>query len=300
MEQGSPPIRFARTRAGLELPIVDVTNPAFAVSDEELARATRAFDRQPFRWLPAPLRAALLRRLLRGSLLTPGTARARGTYLAGLDTYLLKLGDRVGAVSAHPADRHITASLPALCLRLRLLDVARLMALPPGPVRMVNIGGGTAIDSLNALLVAGHRGPARIDVLDLDEEGPAFGAAAAAAFPELQIDLRHRRHDWRDTAALAAIVAEAPVTVASSEGALFEYGSDEEISANLRALRGVPRVVGSVTRAGPLTDRLIAAGGAAIRPRALEAFAALARDAGWTLERSIDRPFSHQVALRPA
>jgi hypothetical protein len=300
MEHRSSAVHLARTRSGVELPVIDVTNPAFAVGDAELARATRAFGRQPWRWLPAPLRNALFRRLLRGSLLGGAAVRARGTYLAGLDTYLLKLGDRITAVSPHPADRHIAASLPALCLRLRLLDVARLMALPPGPVRMVNIGGGTAIDSLNALLVAGHHGPARIDVLDLDEEGPAFGAAAAATFPGLQIDFRHRRHDWRDPAALASILAEAPVTVVSSEGALFEYGSDEEISGNLRVLGGVPRVVGSVTRAGPLTDQLIAAGGAAIRPRSLDAFTALARDAGWTLERSIDRPFSHQVALRPS
>jgi hypothetical protein len=290
-------LRFARTRAGLELPVLDVTDPVFAVSDAELERAGREFQRTMLGWLPARLRVAIMRRLLRGSVLGAAVGRSRGSFLAGMDTYLLKLGDQIAAVSDHPADRRIAASLPALCMRLRVLDLATLMDLPAGPVRMVNIGGGTAIDSLNALLVKGHQAPARIDVLDLDDEGPAFGAAAAAQLGH--IDFRHRRHDWRDTAALAGVVAEAPVTVVSSEGALFEYGSDEEIAANLRALRGVPRVVGSVTRAGPLTDRLLAGGGVAIRPRTLDAFARLAAGAGWDLERSIDRPFSHQVALRP-
>src|SRR4051812_21085849 len=268
MGHQSSAVRFARTRSGVELPVIDVTNPAFAVSDGALARATRAFGRQPWRWLPAPLRNALFRRLLRGSLLGRAAVRARGTYLAGLDTSLLNPGDQTPPVAPPPAARHIAASLPALCLRLRLLDVARLMSLPPGPVRMVNIGGGTAIDSLNALLVAGHRGPARIDLLDPDEEGPAYGAAAAAAIGG--VELRHRPYDWRDPSVLTEVLAEGPVTVVSSEGALFEYGSDEEIAANLRALRGVPRVVGSVTRSGPATDRLLASGGPAIRPRTLE------------------------------
>ena len=45
----------------------------------------------------------------------------------------------------------------------------------------------------------------------------------------------------------------SPIVAASSEGALFEYGSDEEISANLHVLReGTPAntiIAGSLTRA---------------------------------------------------
>jgi hypothetical protein len=205
-------LRFARTRAGLELPVLDVTDPLFAVSDAELERAGREFQRPMLGWLPARLRGAIMRRLLRGSMLGEAVGRSRGSFLVVVQV------------------QHVDAGRP-------------LVALHQQRVEAVN--------------------------------------------------------GWRDTAALAGVVAEAPVTVVSSEGALFEYGSDEEIAANLRALRGVPRVVGSVTRAGPLTDRLLAGGGVAIRPRALDAFARLAGGAGWDLERSIDRPFSHQVSLRP-
>jgi hypothetical protein len=52
---------------------------------------------------------------------------------------------------------------------------------------------------------------------------------------------------------------EHPVTICSSEGGLFEYGSDDEIMSNLKALRSQPDVVavaGSVTRADEPTQQL--------------------------------------------
>src|SRR5437016_3430339 len=98
-----------------------MTNPAFAVSEAELDRASAEFEHPPLGWLPARWRNAIFRKLLRGSLLASGLGRSRGTFLPGLDTYLLKLGDQIAAVSEHPADRKITASLPALAMRLRLL-----------------------------------------------------------------------------------------------------------------------------------------------------------------------------------
>ena len=69
---------------------------------------------------------------------------------------------------------------------------------------------------------------------------------------------------------------------ASSEGALFEYGSDEAIVANLAALR-----------AGAETQfRLI--------PRGLTGFAPLATRAGFAIAKAEPAWLSDQVLLRPA
>ncbi len=113
------------------------------------------------------------------------------------------------------------------------------------------------------------------------------------------------RSDWTDTAALrevlGAIRRDGAVAAGSSEGGLFEYGSDEEIAANLACLRDEAPddfvVVGSVTRDDEVTRRLRLGGGAATHPRGLEVFRALAARSGWRVVRAIERPLSDQVLL---
>lgn len=88
--------------------------------------------------------------------------------------------------------------------------------------------------------------------------------------------------------------------ICSSEGGLFEYGSDTEIESNLKVLREFPEVVavvGSVTRADEPIQRIRQMGRAATRPRGLEVFRALIEKTGWKIARAIERPFSDQVVL---
>src|SRR5262249_49167233 len=107
------------------------------------------------------------------------------------------------------------------------------------------------------------RRPVVIHVLDSGTDGPFFGANAFAAMkadgrPLHGLDAAWQRHDydWNAPAALARLVRDLTgaggLVAASSEGALFEYGSDEAIVRNLVALRadgtGVRLVAGSVTR----------------------------------------------------
>src|SRR5262249_43711290 len=221
-----PGVHYALTADGLELPIVDVTHSAFALAttDAEQAAQVQAFlqQQQPFERLPAPVRRLLMRFLLRGSVLARGMRGARGSFLPGMDTYLFKLGpDNLGAAYAHPIDRRIAAALPALGMRLRLQDMARLLAdavapqmaaRPAAPLRLVSIAGGPAMDALNALIILRREQPrelaereVRIDVLDLDATGPAFGVRALAALSApgaplhaLRASLHPVRYDWTD------------------------------------------------------------------------------------------------------
>ncbi len=100
---------------------------------------------------------------------------------------------------------------------------------------------------------------------------------------------------------LSAVGAEDSIVAISSEGALFEYGSDDEIIRNLVALRnGVPGgtvMVGSLTRNDGLALLLNESNRIRIRLRGLDVFEDVIRRAGWTLERTIKGPLSINVRL---
>ena len=320
-------VLHALTDEGLDLPVIDVTHPAFSVTatDAELIALSDQFVRESAarREIPAPLRDALQR-----SRLGRGLMAASGTYLSGMSTYLLKLGpDNLGA-SADLVDRRIAASFPAFTTRLRLQDMARLLAdglapalaaEPERPLCLINVAGGSAVDSWNALihLRAEHPDvlPCRrivIAVLDVDGHGPAFGARAVEALcspgaplNDLEIGFRHLTYEWSDADRLRRILGDLGamegVCAMSSEGGLFEYGSDTDILANLGTLReGTPAttvVVGSVTRAGEAVRTAQMANQIPTVPRTIEAFRRLAERAGWSVQEVLDRPFSYHVRL---
>lgn len=327
-----PGLHYAFTDDGIELAVIDVTHPAFAASLDpaEQRRRTDEFFRQnrPFNRLPAPLRGLIIRLLLRKSVLGRALTSANGTFLPGMSTYLLKLGaDNLGSAFQNRVDRKIAGALPALLVRVRLQDVAELLVsrIAPllessaRPLRFLNIAGGPAMDSLNALLLLRRDRPAlldgrkiAIDVLDLDQAGPSFGRRALAALQAegaplhgLAIEFRHQPYDWSRPAgldpALAAARADHAILAVSSEGGLFEYGSDDEIVANLTALaQGGPAdlfVAGSVTRADEPIHRLHSTRGPATRPRGLPRFTELAARAHFTVSSSVERVFSDQVLL---
>ena len=79
-----PGVCYAVTRDGVELPVVDVTHPAFAISirDAEQKAQVEKFPRQgiPLAILPKRLRELVQRSLLRESVLAQGIQQARSTF----------------------------------------------------------------------------------------------------------------------------------------------------------------------------------------------------------------------------
>ena len=319
-----PGVHYAFTEEGIELPVVDVTHPAFALTLSEAEQRTMLerllHGSVPLAGLPKPLRKLFLRFFLRGSILAQGAIRkAQGSFMSGMNTYLLKLGPlMLGSAYTKPIDRQIAAALPAMAVRLRLQDVSHLLADsllpalsgdPRRPLQLINIAGGPAIDSLNALILLAKHAPGilagrevSIDVLDLDRSGPTFGEAALAALSveggplyKSNIAFRHIRYNWAEVVNLKHVLHEArakgALVICSSEGGLFEYGSDEEIDANLRVLRAaseVIAVIGSVTRADVPTQKLRDTSTPATRPRGLDVFRRLASKAGWNIARQLN------------
>lgn len=320
-------IVYAKNEEGEELAVIDVTNPAFAVaaSEAELGAMAEQYIREAAQQREIP---EALREALRNSMLGRGLTSATETFLDGTSTYLLKLGPENLGKRATPIDLRIAASFPAFAARLRLQDMARLlaeglagsMAAERGrPVCLMSIAGGPASDSWNALIqlrtehaeLPGGREIA-IVVMDLDDKGPAFGGRAvealcapAAPLDGLRIGFTHFLYDWSDVSRLREVFEEMQVSEAvcgiSSEGGLFEYGSDEEIVSNLRALHGGTAgdtiVVGSVTRDGGPVRASLATNRFLTRPRTMEAFQTLAEEGGWKAQEVVERPFSYNVRL---
>jgi hypothetical protein len=249
-------------------------------------------------------------------------------------TYLNKLEpDNLGEGYANPIDRQFAASLTPVTFRWRMRHVARLLAdglctalaaRPGVPVHLINIAGGPAIDSLNALILLHKENPAQlagrqiaIHVFDLDTAGPHFGGRALEALQAegaplhgLQASFDCIPYDWSHPAQLherlSSLRLYDAVAAGSSEGGLFEYAADEDIVANLFVLRNVTPpdcvMVGPVVRnAQTLDERLKISeqvvGRPAIRYIGLEAFQKLANQAGWSISRSLDGPMHQVVSL---
>ena len=323
---------FATTVDGLRLPVIDVTNPAFAVPDDAASLTARrdaflAWDRRNRR-MPASLTRLMMRLATRRSQLLRRILASDNGYLDSISTYIIKLGaDHLPPGFDNPMDRKVMAAPHMALIRLRMQQIARLLAealtaplaaAPGAPLHFVNIAGGPALDSINALIVlvrehaALIRRPVAIHVFDAQQDGPAFGARALTALGApgeplhgLDVQFQHHTYDWNDTAPLArelsGLAARGAIIAASSEGGLFEYGTDGVIVANLTALAqaGVPIVAGSVTSSSELRKRMITQTKFRIFPRGLEGFAPLAEQGGYAIAESRSAIVSEQVLLRP-
>jgi hypothetical protein len=323
---------FATTADGLRLPVIDVTHPAFAIPDDPASLAARrdaflAWDRRNRR-MPAIVTRLLMRLAARRSRLLRKIVASNSEYLDSITTYMFKLGaDQLPPGFDGPVDRKVAAAPHVTLVRLRMQQIARLLAealpapladAPDAPLHLVNIAGGPALDSINALIMLArthasmiHR-PIAIHVFDAQQDGPTFGARALLALSApgqplhgLEVQFRHHAYDWNDTAPLARLLADlaarGAIMAASSEGGLFEYGSDDAIVANLAALAraGVPFVAGSVTSASEARRRMLAQARFRLFARGLEGFAPLAERSGYAIAESRTAVVSEQVLLRP-
>ena len=310
------------------LPIVDISHPAFEVRTTEADLAAMADQYVRDAAGRTQQMTPELVEALKHSRLGRGLMAASNGFLGGIETYMMKAGPDNLAADVHPLDRAIAASFPALTTRLRLQDTAQLLAeglagVQPTsgrPIVCLNIGGGAGADSWNALMLLRAAHPdlvadraAIIAVLDVDPAGAAFGARAVEALQApggplsaMTVRFHYASYDWSDASQLPRLLAALPadgVCAVSSEGALFEYGTDQQIVENLQALRSASpaaaTVVGTVTRDSAATRASRASTKVTTIPRSIEAFRDLASAAGWRLEFVLERPFAYSVRLGP-
>ncbi len=331
-----PGVCYAVTDDGLELPVIDITHPAFAleVSEAEMSVLIDGMLVSIEQKTKAP--PAVMQALIQKSILLRGLEESAGTFTTGMVTYLTKLGPgNLGEGYASPIDRQWAATLTPVSFRLRMQAVVRLVAdglaaslekRPGQPAHLLNIGGGPAADSLDALILVRKEHPGLLEgrsisihVLDLDAAGPHFGGRAleallaeGAPLHGLSISFEYIPYNWSDTAPLRSLlerIGPGHAVAASSEGGLFEYASDEDIAANLAALRTAAAddfvICGPVIKDGEtLEPRLKISehvpGRPAVRYLGLAAFQRITAAAGWQVGTMIDQPMYHIISLRKA
>jgi hypothetical protein len=319
---------YARTDEGLELPVVDITHPAFAetISPAELAALANESLRRMERGARVP--RFLQRLFARRSILMRGSLDAAGSFASGMTTYFFKLGPQNLGSYASELDRKVAGAITPVCVRIRLRDLSTMLAdalrpllssQPNRPLRLLNIGGGPAPDSLNTLLQLQKEQPEllagramSIHVLDIDEVGPRFGARALAALlapgaPLHGLDIRfeHVPYDWSEIEVLQRTVrafgSDGALVAASSEGGLFEYASDSTIVANLVALRdeAPPGLVfaTSLLRDDPIPSRIRVLSKTHWRSLGSGDLEAILAQAGWSAKRSVDSSPLYRVLL---
>jgi hypothetical protein len=328
-----PGVCYAFTDDGIELPVIDITHPAFAC-DVAPAELSAIIEESMYAWEAAKhTPPEVVHTLAEKSVLVRGWAESIGGYMTGMVTYLNRLGpDNLGDGYATPIDRRMAAGIMPLSFRFRLRDIARLIAdalgaRPDGPLHLLNIAGGPSADTWNGLILAHRENPQllrdraiSIHVLDIDSAGPSFGARALASLLAegaplhgLTASFEYVPYNWADVSGLRRVldaIGDGAVVVGSTEGGLFDYGSDQQIVANLAALRdGTPAdmvMTGSVVREANTMDKRLrstastASAGSrpATRYLGLNAFRPLAESAGWTIERVLDSVAHHAVSLR--
>jgi hypothetical protein len=309
-----PGVQYAVSSDGVELPIVNILHSVFALkmTESKLLEIWEEFKKHQ-----AETPAEKLRDFYKQSMVGRGLLSGKGTFLSGMSTYLLKLGPNIGSY-ANSYDRLLLESPPALSVRFRLQHMARFLASHltsvlsnnHQPLHFINIAGGTFMDSINACIVTPKSSligrKITIHVLDQDTTGPLFGqralqalTASKAPLENLDISCNHIPYNWNFTdqleKLLGTIAKSSGIVVASSEGGLFEYGSDEAIVSNLKVLRKFSSyIVGSICR----QDQQFTSSMTTV-PRDLEKFKALIKRADCVVNKVLETPLSFDLCIQP-
>jgi hypothetical protein len=261
-------LSYAFTLNGVELPVLDITHPLFISSIDEvnlkemIRKSEKTADKTADKFINMPVH--IKKFLAKRSFIMSELLQENGdnAFLTGLSTLMLKLGPGlIGKGRKRFLDRLSSKGIGGIVLRMRVRDISKCLAKAMIPlltksegknICFINIAGGAASDSINALFLIQQENPAllenrkiEINVLDIDTYGPAFADRCITAlkapgnrFNDLNISFRHIHYDWNSTGALAELLSERKgwLQVCSSEGGLFEYCSDEVIIRNLNAL----------------------------------------------------------------
>lgn len=143
---------FARTRSGIDLPVIDFSNPRFAVPEDPSAvRALYAAfveSERKRRLVPKFIMRRMLRSAANKSLLVRSMFQAKAGFLDSVSTYMMKLG--IGNLVPPfdgEIDRKFAASPHVPLIRLRMQQTAHLLS--QGLIEDLAINGTAPLDLLN-------------------------------------------------------------------------------------------------------------------------------------------------------
>jgi hypothetical protein len=264
-------LSYTFTLNKVELPVLDITQPLFisSINEVKLKKMLKEAEKnaektaEKFNKMPVFLKKYLANHSFTMSELLQN--KGDNVFLSGVSTLMLKLGPGlIGKGRKRFLERLASRGIGGIVLRMRVRDICRCQATALIPILrqspgknlcMINIAGGAASDSINALILILKENSAllqnrkiEINVLDKDTFGPGFAGNCISElnkpgglFHGLDLSFRYIPYDWNNTEALEKLFSERKdwLQTCSSEGGLFEYCSDEVISKNLDAIFNV-------------------------------------------------------------
>ena len=245
-------ILYAAFENDIQIPILDITHPLFNASIDEQAyhlsclKSARSIE--SLKKMPGFIRNIFVK-----------MSNVDNSHLSGMRTLLYKLGpDLSRGIKLGFRDKWAVKQTSFMGLRIRLRDLCRrqskilqprLKLFPERNLCFFNIAGGAATDSINTLILIQESDPEllkgrkiEINILDIDTYGPNFAKRCidvlkqpGERFHGLNITLNIIHYDWSQPEALRKMSLERSdwIQLCSSEGGLFEYGSNSEIIENL-------------------------------------------------------------------
>ena len=245
-------ILYAAFENDIQIPILDITHPLFNASIDEQAyhlsclKSARSIE--SLKKMPGFIRNIFVK-----------MSNVDNSHLSGMRTLLYKLGpDLSRGIKLGFRDKWAVKQTSFMGLRIRLRDLCRLQSkilqsqlklFPERNLCFFNIAGGAATDSINTLILIQESDPEllkgrkiEINILDIDTYGPNFAKRCidvlkqpGERFHGLNITLNIIHYDWSQPEALRKMSLERSdwIQLCSSEGGLFEYGSNSEIIENL-------------------------------------------------------------------
>lgn len=245
-------IPYAVFEDDIQLPILDITHPLFNASIDEQAyhvsclKSARSIE--SLKKMPGFIRNIFVK-----------MSNVDNSYLSGMRTLLYKLGPNLSrGIKLGFRDKWAVKQTSFMGLRIRVRDLCRLQSkllqtqlkqFPERNLCFFNIAGGAATDSINTLILIQEADAEvlkgrkiEINILDIDIYGPNFAKRCidvlkqpGERFHGLDITLNIIHYDWSQSEALRKMSLERSgwIQLCSSEGGLFEYGSDSDIIKNL-------------------------------------------------------------------
>lgn len=319
-----PGLMYVFADNGIELPVLDITHPQFlsSIDESRLDEVGKASIQKMLAMgqMSDAQRGTYYEQLLKSYIFGPVFVSDPGAnFMSGMSTYVYKLGPNlIGGGPDREFDRSASMDIGGVAMRMRIRDLCRLQAgalipqlesSPQKSLCFINIAGGAASDSINTLILIHKENPTlmrdrriEIHVLDIDAVGPQFALGCIEAlktpgshFHGLDIACHHTAHDWQDTEGLVPLLSnrEDCIMMCSSEGGLFEYGSDEAIIRNLNVLYDLSpdgtRIAGTVVhetdKVHATVPALAKASNAGLRFLGVGGLAGLLEETGWRLER---------------
>jgi hypothetical protein len=317
-------LAHAFTDNGIELPVLDITYPGFlsSIDEDHLDEVSIASIRKMLALgeMSDAQKKRYYEQLSQSYVFGPVFVNKSGAdFMSAMSTYVYKLGPNLmGSGQDREFDRSVSMDIGSVAIRMRLRDLCRFQAdavipqlesSPQKDLCFVNIAGGAASDSINTLILVLKDNPIlvrrrriEINLLDIDPIGAHFAHGCVEAlktpghhFRGLDVACNHIPHDWKDTDRLIPLLSNKRdcIVACTSEGGLFEYGSDADIIHNLSVLyefspdgmRIAGTIVHDANRVHATVPAMVKATNAGLRLLGMNGLTSLLEKTGWTFER---------------